>query len=171
MWRLMAGLLCCQRSAICLYTSWHLQPMPGQYPCGSATGYKVLNWIIPHPVTGARPCQPVDYQYLNGNLRSSADSNQATYNKIISNTAFTTNSGANGANSSALLSELDQWGPGGLTGFESGKILISGIKEDGTTFEKEEITWGPDADGRYFKKISACLITALRRWFERTYYC
>jgi flagellar hook protein FlgE len=124
-----------------------------------ATGYKVLqldNSPIQIPWGTAMPASATTEIVMNGNLRSSADSNQATYNKIISNAAFTTNSGANSANSSTLLSELDQWGPGGSTGFESGKILISGIKEDGTTFEKEEITWGPDARmGDILVKISA----------------
>lgn len=124
-----------------------------------ATGYKVLqldNSPIQIPWGTAMPASATTEIVMNGNLRSSADSNQATYNKIISNAAFTTNSGANSANSSTLLSDLDQWGPGGSTGFESGKILISGIKEDGTTFENEEITWGPDARmGDILDKISA----------------
>lgn len=124
-----------------------------------ATGYKVLqldNSPIQIPWGTAMPASATTEIVMNGNLRSSADSNQATYNKIISNAAFTTNSGANSANSSTLLSDLDQWGPGGSTGFESGKILISGIKEDGTTFENEEITWGPDARmGDILDQISA----------------
>jgi flagellar hook protein FlgE len=124
-----------------------------------ATGYKVLqldNSPIQIPWGTAMPASATTEIVMNGNLRSSADSNQATYNKIISNAAFTTNSGANSANSSTSLSDLDQWGPGGSTGFESGKILISGIKEDGTTFENEEITWGPDARmGDILDKISA----------------
>ncbi|NLK41301.1 MAG: flagellar hook-basal body complex protein [Planctomycetes bacterium] len=124
-----------------------------------ATGYKVLqldNSPIQIPWGTAMPASATTEIVMNGNLRSSADSNQATYNKIISNAAFTTNSGANSANSSTLLSDLDQWGHGGSTGFESGKILISGIKEDGTTFENEEITWGPDARlGDILDQISA----------------
>jgi len=113
-----------------------------------ATGYKVLqldNSTIQIPWGTSMPASATGEIVMNGNLRSSADSNQATYNKIVSNSGFTTNSGANAANSSTLLSELDQWGTGGSTGYESGKILISGIREDGTTFENEEITWSADA--------------------------
>jgi flagellar hook protein FlgE len=83
---------------------------------------------------------------MNGNLRSSADSNQATYNKLVSNTSFTTASGANAANSGTYLSDLDQWATGLGVG-DTGTILMSGVREDGTTFTDQAITWTGAAAG------------------------
>jgi hypothetical protein len=82
---------------------------------------------------------------MNGNLRSSAGSNQATYNKIVSNTSFTVNSGSNTASAATLLADLDQWGSAGSAGYETGSLRVSGIKEDGTTFTDETISWAAGA--------------------------
>ena len=107
-----------------------------------ATGFKVLqadNSTIQIPWGTSMPASATTEVMMNGNLRSSADSNQATYNRIVSNAAFTTSGGANAANETTLLSNLDQW-EGGF--HEDGSILLSGIREDGTTFENAAISWG-----------------------------
>ena len=113
-----------------------------------STGYKVLqldNSSVTIPWGTSMPASATTEIVMNGNLRSSADSNQSTYNKIVANASFTSNSGANTASGTTLLSDLDQWGAGGSTGYETGQLLISGIKEDGTTFTDEAITWAAGA--------------------------
>lgn len=113
-----------------------------------ATGYKVLQLdgsSITIPWGTSMPASATTEIVMNGNLRSSADSNQATYNKVVSDTAFTVNSGSNTASGTTLLADLDQWGAGGSTGYETGELLISGVKEDGTAFTNQSITWGAGA--------------------------
>ena len=114
-----------------------------------ATGYKVLqldNSSIHIPWGTSMPASATTEIVMNGNLRSSADSNQATYNKLVSNTSFTTASGANAANSGTYLSDLDQWATGLGVG-DTGTILMSGVREDGTTFTDQAITWTGAAAG------------------------
>lgn len=84
---------------------------------------------------------------MNGNLRSSADSTAATTHKIISNTSFTINSGDQVATSNSYLSDLDQWGGTPLGVGSTGTIYISGIREDGTTFTNQAVTWTGAAPG------------------------
>jgi flagellar hook protein FlgE len=113
-----------------------------------STGYKVLqldNSTITIPWGTSMPASATTEIVMNGNLRSSADSNQATFNKIAANASFTVNSGANTAGATTLLSDLDQWGAGGSAGYETGQMLISGVKEDGTTFTDEAISWAAGA--------------------------
>ena len=114
-----------------------------------ATGYKVLQLddsSIHIPWGTSMPASATTEIVMNGNLRSSADSNQATYNKLVSNTAFTTGSGASAANSGTYLSDLDQWATGLGVG-DTGRILMSGIREDGTAFTDQAITWTGAAPG------------------------
>jgi flagellar hook protein FlgE len=113
-----------------------------------ATGYKVLqldNSSITIPWGSSMPASATTEIVMNGNLRSSAGSNQATYNKIVSNTSFTVNSGSNTASAATLLADLDQWGSAGSAGYETGSLRVSGIKEDGTTFTDETISWAAGA--------------------------
>ena len=113
-----------------------------------STGYKVLqldNSSVTIPWGTSMPASATTEIVMNGNLRSSADSNQATFNKIVANASFTVNSGAGTASGTTLLSDLDQWGSGGSTGYETGQLLVSGIKEDGTAFTDEAISWAAGA--------------------------
>ena len=113
-----------------------------------ATGYKVLQMgdiPVTIPWGTSMPASATTEIVMNGNLRSSADSNQATFNRLVSDMAFTTTSG-NPATSQTYLSDLAAWQtPLGVG--DTGRILISGVREDGTTFTDQAITWTGAAPG------------------------
>jgi flagellar hook protein FlgE len=99
------------------------------------------------PWDSSMPAKATTSITMNGNLRSSADSTAATTHKIISNTSFTINSGDQVATSNSYLSDLDQWGGTPLGVGSTGTIYISGIREDGTTFTNQAVTWTGAAPG------------------------
>ncbi|NLW83488.1 MAG: flagellar hook-basal body complex protein [Phycisphaerae bacterium] len=113
-----------------------------------ATGYKVMQTgdaTITIPWGTAMPANPTTEIVMNGNLRSSADSNQATFNRLISDSAFTT-AGGNAASTHTYLSDIQEWTtPLGVG--DTGTILISGVREDGTIFTNEAVTWTGAAPG------------------------
>ncbi len=98
------------------------------------------------PWDASMPARATSSITLNGNLRSSAQSTDATVHRLISNMAFTTTSGANVASASTYMSDLDQWTTGLGVG-DTGTILLSGIKEDGTVFTNQAVTWTGAAAG------------------------
>ena len=83
---------------------------------------------------------------MNGNLRSSAESDDAETHTLMSNLAFTTNTGDNAATSTSYISDLDQWTTA-LGAGSTGTILFSGVKEDGTVFTDQPVTWTGAAAG------------------------
>lgn len=98
------------------------------------------------PWDASMPARSTTEITLNGNLRSSAQTTDATTHKLTGDLALTTDAGENVATSSTYLSDLDQWTtPLGVG--DTGTILISGIRADGTTFTNEPITWTGAAAG------------------------
>jgi hypothetical protein len=79
-------------------------------------------------------------------VSSSAETDDAETHTLISNLAFTSNSGDNAATSATYISDLDQWSTA-LGAGSTGTILFSGIKEDGTAFANQPITWTGAAAG------------------------
>ena len=98
------------------------------------------------PWDASMPARATSQIILNGNLRSSAQSTDATVHRLISNTALTTGSGSNVASANSYISDLDQWTTALAVG-DTGTILLSGIKEDGTVFTNQPITWTGAASG------------------------
>ena len=114
---------------------------------GEAEGFQSPGDSSIHiPWDASMPANSTGMITLNGNLRSSAESDAAETHTLVSNTTFTTNSGDNPAADTTYLSDLDQWTtPLGVG--DTGTILISGIREDGTTFTNQPITWTGAAAG------------------------
>jgi flagellar hook protein FlgE len=98
------------------------------------------------PWDASMPARATTELTMNGNLRSSAQATDATTHKLISNLAFTTGTGDSTATANSYISSLDQWGTGLAVG-DTGTILLSGIKEDGTVFTNQPITWTGAAAG------------------------
>lgn len=98
------------------------------------------------PWDASMPARATSEIILNGNLRSSAQSTDATVHRLVSNMAMTTGSGSNVAGANSYISDLDQWTTGLAVG-DTGTILLSGVKEDGTVFTNQSITWTGAAAG------------------------
>jgi len=98
------------------------------------------------PWDASMPARATSEIILNGNLRSSAQSTDATVHKLIANMALTTGSGSNVAGANSYISDLDQWTTPLAVG-ATGTILLSGIREDGTVFTNQPITWTGSAPG------------------------
>jgi flagellar hook protein FlgE len=98
------------------------------------------------PWDAAMPAQATTEVVLNGNLRSSASATDATTHKVTGNLAFTTGSGSSAAAASTYICDLDQWDTTLAVG-ATGTIQVSGVKEDGTTFTNQNITWTGAASG------------------------
>jgi len=114
---------------------------------GEAEGFQALGDSSIHiPWDASMPANSTGLLVMNGNLRSSAEADDAETHTLISNLAFTSNSGDNAATSSTYLSDLDQWSTALGVG-STGTILFSGIKEDGTVFTNQPITWTGAAAG------------------------
>lgn len=115
---------------------------------GESEGFQTSGDTSIHiPWDSSMPARATTEVVMNGNLRSSAESTAATTNKIVANTAFTVNSGDQVAQASTYMSDLDQWGGSPLGVGDTGTILVSGVKEDGTTFTDQSITWTGAASG------------------------
>jgi flagellar hook protein FlgE len=115
---------------------------------GESEGFQTSGDSSIHiPWDSSMPARVTSEVVMNGNLRSSAESTAATTNKLVANLALTVNSGDQVAQASTYLSDLDQWGGSPLAAGDTGTILLSGIKEDGTTFTDEPITWTGAASG------------------------
>ncbi|HIJ71837.1 MAG TPA: flagellar hook-basal body complex protein [Planctomycetes bacterium] len=115
---------------------------------GEAEGFQTAgDSSIRIPWDAAMPASATTSVVINGNLRSSTDSaTAATRHKITGNQAYTTNSGATIATASSYMSDLDQWNTALGVG-DTGTIRISGVKEDGTTFTNQDVTWTGAAAG------------------------
>lgn len=98
------------------------------------------------PWDASMPARATTELTMNGNLRSSAQATDATTHKLVGNLAFTTDSGDNTATAATYISDLDQWSTGLAVG-DTGTILLSGIREDGTVFTNQPITWTGAAPG------------------------
>jgi len=98
------------------------------------------------PWDAAMPAQATTEVVLNGNLRASASATDATTHKITGNLPFTTGGGSSAATASTYISDLDQWDTSLGVG-STGTIRVSGVKEDGTTFTNQNITWTGSAPG------------------------
>lgn len=115
---------------------------------GEVEGFQTLGDSSIHiPWDASMPARATTTVMMNGNLRNSAESTDATYHKIISNMAFKTSSGDSAATTSTYLSDLDQWGGAPLANGATGTILVSGVKEDGTVFTDVPVTWTGAASG------------------------
>lgn len=84
------------------------------------------------------PAQATTSITMNGNLRSSADSADATVHRITANLAYTVGSGAAAAGGMTPLADLDQW-RGPLGAGATGVLLVSGVREDGRVFTEAAI--------------------------------
>ena len=114
---------------------------------GEAEGFQSLGDSSIHiPWDASMPANSTGELVMNGNLRSSAETDDAQTHALISNLAFTSNSGDNAATSTTYISDLDQWTTA-LGAGNTGTILFSGIKEDGTVFTDQPITWTGAASG------------------------
>ncbi|MBE0535205.1 MAG: flagellar hook-basal body complex protein [Phycisphaerae bacterium] len=113
---------------------------------GEAEGFQTAGDSSIHiPWDAAMPARATTSVTLNGNLRSTASASDATAQKITGNLALTTGGGASVASASTYVSDLDQWGTALGVG-ATGTLRISGVKEDGTTFTNQDVTWvGADA--------------------------
>jgi flagellar hook protein FlgE len=98
------------------------------------------------PWDAAMPASATTEVVLNGNLRASAPATEATTHKLTGNLAYTTGSGTSVATASTYISDLDQWNTALGVG-ATGTIRVSGVKEDGTTFTNQDITWTGAAAG------------------------
>ncbi|HML73055.1 MAG TPA: flagellar hook-basal body complex protein [Anaerohalosphaeraceae bacterium] len=115
---------------------------------GEAEGFQNSGDSSIHiPWDSSMPANATTSITMNGNLRSSADSTASSTHKLISNTSFTVNSGDQVATSNSYLSDLDQWGGSPLGVGSTGTIYVSGIREDGTTFTNQAVTWTGAASG------------------------
>lgn len=114
---------------------------------GEAEGFQGPGDTSIHiPWDASMPANSTSLITLNGNLRSSSETNDAETHTLLANVAFTSNGGGNPATESTFLSDLDQWTtPLGVG--DTGTILMSGIREDGTTFTNQAITWTGAAAG------------------------
>lgn len=114
---------------------------------GEAEGFQRAGDSSIHiPWDASMPAKATTEIVLNGNLRSSAQTSDATVHKLVANRVFTTNNRQNVATANTYLSDLDQWS-GSLGIGETGTILVSGIREDGTVFTDQAITWIGAAPG------------------------
>lgn len=114
---------------------------------GEEEGFQIANDSSIHiPWDAAMPANATTEVVLNGNLRASAAATEATTHKITGNLVFTTGSGASVATASTYITDLDQWDTV-LANGATGTIRVSGVKEDGTTFTNQDITWTGAATG------------------------
>ncbi len=114
---------------------------------GEAEGFQTSgNSSIHIPWDASMPARATTELTMNGNLRSSAQATDATTHKLVANFAFTTDSGENAATAASYLSNLDQWSTGLAVG-ATGTIRLSGIREDGSVFTNQAITWTGAAPG------------------------
>jgi len=114
---------------------------------GETEGFQTIGDSSIHiPWDASMPANATTEITLNGNLRASAETTDATIHRITSNMPFTTNSGDNVASSTTYLSDLDQWTTALGVG-DTGTIQISGILEDGTVFTNQPVTWTGAASG------------------------
>jgi flagellar hook protein FlgE len=82
---------------------------------------------------------------MNGNLRSSASTDDVTFHRLTANTGFTASSGTP-ITAASYMSDLDQWTvPLGVG--NTGTLRISGATEDGTVFTNQDETWTGAAAG------------------------
>jgi flagellar hook protein FlgE len=110
---------------------------------GEAEGFQTAGDSSIHiPWDSSMPANSTSEVILNGNLRSS--SGTPTVHKLISNMALTTDSGEQVATSDTVISALDQWGGSPLGDAETGTLVISGVKEDGTVFTDQEVQFNGD---------------------------
>lgn len=114
---------------------------------GEAEGFQTPGDSSIHiPWDASMPANSTSLITLNGNLRSSAESDDAETHTLISNLGLTSNSGDNPATAATYLSDLDQWlTPLGVG--DTGTILVSGTQEDGTVFTNQPVTWTGAAAG------------------------
>lgn len=113
---------------------------------GEAEGFQVSGDTSIHiPWDSSMPANATSEITLNGNLRSSAETTDATINKIIANAAFTTSSGDNVANASTYISDLDQWSTALGIG-DTGEIDITGFDADGNAVSGT-VSWTGAAAG------------------------
>lgn len=126
-----------------------------------ATGYKVQRFgsygeaerfqmagdsSIHIPWDAAMPARATTSVTINGNLRAIASASDATAQTISGDLALTTGSGTSAASATTYMSDLDQWNTALGVGV-TGTIRISGVKEDGTTFTNQDVTWTGAAAG------------------------
>lgn len=124
-------------------TGYKVQRM-GSY--GESEGFQTVGDSSIHiPWDSSMPANATSQIILNGNLRSS--NGKPETHKLIANMAFTTSSGDQAATANTYISDLDQWNGTPLAEGETGTILVSGIKEDGTVFTNQAITWTGAAPG------------------------
>lgn len=125
-------------------TGYKVQRM-GTY--GEAEGFQTVGDSSIHiPWDAAMPARATTSITINGNLRVMASASDATYQKLTSDLAFTAGGGASVASATTYISDLDQWGTNLAIG-ATGTLRISGVKEDGTVFTNQDVTWTGAAAG------------------------
>ncbi|MBE3088528.1 MAG: flagellar hook-basal body complex protein [Chloroflexi bacterium] len=134
-------------------TGYKLQRMGSS---GESEGFQTLGDSSIHiPWDSSMPAQSTSQIILNGNLSSSNGTPET--NKLVANMAFTTTtaSGEQVAMASTVISDLDQWVGAPLGATDTGTLLVSGIKEDGTVFTNAEVDFtGADTMQTILTKIS-----------------
>ncbi|MCE5186734.1 MAG: flagellar hook-basal body complex protein [Planctomycetaceae bacterium] len=114
---------------------------------GESEGFQTAGDSSIHiPWDASMPANATTEVTLNGNLRSSAQTTAITTHKLVSNLTFTTDSQENVATAASYISDLDQWSSALAVG-DTGTILVSGVKEDGTVFANQPVTWTGAAAG------------------------
>ena len=109
---------------------------------GENEGFQSLGDSSIHiPWDASMPASSTSNIALNGNLRSSSDADDAVTQLLAANTIFSTASGGSAATLNSFMADLDQWGGSPLGVGDTGTILISGTREDGTVFTNQPVTW------------------------------
>lgn len=113
---------------------------------GESEGFQIVSDNSIHiPWDASMPAKETGQIVINGNLRSTTGTSGPT-NQIVGNQAYTTGGGTVTASSNSNISDLDQWGVALGVG-ATGTIRISGVKQDGTVFTNQDVTWTGSAPG------------------------
>jgi flagellar hook protein FlgE len=113
---------------------------------GETEGFQIASDNSIHiPWDASMPARATAQLTINGNLRSTTGTAGPT-NEIVGNQTYTTGSGALTASSNSFMSDLDQWATALGVG-DTGTFRISGVKQDGTVFTNQDVTWTGAAAG------------------------
>ena len=113
---------------------------------GETEGFQIASDNSIHiPWDASMPAKATAQLTINGNLRSTTGT-AGPINQIMGNQAYTTTGGTMIASSNSSMSDLDQWSTALAVG-DTGTFRISGVKQDGTTFTNQDVTWTGAAAG------------------------
>jgi flagellar hook protein FlgE len=124
---------------------------------GESDGFQIAgDSSIRIPWDAAMRANPTSSITINGNLRSSAESSAAVTQKLTSNLAFTTTSGASPATTLTAISALDQFAFNG-DAEPHGTIAITGLQADGVT---------PLAGGNFSVALDTTTVQDMLTWMS-----